>query len=399
MNDKKVRVLQIAIGGETYSGVASYLYQYYSHMDRNRVVFDFLFCTQNALRSKEKDEIFRKSNFYVLNAYQKSKKSVDYLKSYHGIDKVLKKYQYDFVVVNTSNIEIEYVALRAAKKNKIPVFIAHAHNSGMFFTSNSLRNRLKPIFNGVNMFCQKNVVKKADYLFACSQFAGKLTFGESAIYMDKFRVIQNGIEVSKFKYNSEIRKKVRFEFGIDDNITIYGNVGKLSEQKNIGFLIQTFSEIHRVNMNTLLWVIGEGENKEVLMELVKSLDLTDYVRFLGERNDVASLMQAMDCFIFPSKGEGLGIVAIEAQAAGLPIFISDAVPKDVMITNFAYQLPLVLGYRKWAEEIMKISLNGKLRENTEKSVMKAGYEINIEAKKMTEFFVAEKRKRKDEIYS
>ena len=388
MSQKKTKVLQILTGGKTFTGVSSYLYQYYKRMDRERIQFDFLFCRENSMEIHMGEPVFKDSRFYPLNAVTRSN-SLDYFRFMAGTRRILKENEYDIVIVNTSVIMVVMACLLALPTQKRPVFIAHAHNSDTIFTQNSRRGRSRKLFQVIDSICRYFVVRKADYLFACSKRAGQATFGSFADKSDKFRVINNAIDTAAFSFDRSDRQAVRNEWNVGRETIVFGNVGKLSYGKNQAFLMKVFYSVHEANPKSILWLIGEGPERETLETMIRELNLEDSVFLLGQRNDVHRLMQGMDCFVFTSISEGLGIVAVEAQAAGLPTVVSDGVPEEIMITDRVVQLRLSDGPEEWAKCILGLELP---MDETERSVSgvvaKAGYDIEAEARKLTDLLTS-----------
>lgn len=379
------------VGGKNFTGIASYLHQYYKFMDRNKVQYDFLCCRENSMKIKMHDPIFCNSKFYELNAVKKNSNSNDYFKIIREVRKILKKGQYDAVVVNTSVITIVMACILANFPRHVPYFIAHAHNTEIILKKSSVRRKISFIMNIFDKICRFIVNRYSSYLFACTVSAGECTFGRSAIKKKKFIIVKNAIDIRKFIYNVKTRNKIREEMGISSDTFVYGNDGQLNKVKNQKFLIEVFAEIHKKQRSSELWLIGDGVERESLLDLIEKLDLKNCVKMLGQRNDVDKLMQAMDCFVFTTLSEGLGIVAIEAQAAGLITIISDGVPNDVMITNLVHQLPLSGGSKMWAKEILKTIEKADIRRNTLSDIVKAGYDIHRAAGWMTNFYVSLKR--------
>ncbi len=388
MKSRQIKVLQITIGGKNFTGVASYLYQYYKYMDRSKVHFDFLFCRENSMAIKMDDHLFCDSKFYVLNAVKKNTSSNDYFKIIVGLRNILTKEQYDVVVVNTSVVLVIMACALANFPHRTPSFITHAHNTEIILENNALRKKIGFFMNIVDGVCRFFINRYSSFFLACSELAGNYTFGRRITKSNKFMVIRNAIDIQKFRYDTVIRDRIRLEMGVDSNIHIIGNVGQLIKRKNQKFLIEIFSEIYKRQSNFELWIIGEGYEKEELFNLIEKLNLKDSVKMLGQRDDVSDLMQAMDCFVFTTLSEGLGIVAIEAQATGLITFVSDGLPKDVLITDLAYQLPLSGSTKMWADTVLEVVKNTKLRKDTSSEIVRAGYDIISEADRMTNFYVS-----------
>lgn len=390
-SSKKVRVLQILVGGDTFTGISSYLYQFYSYMDREKVHFDFLFCTENSLKMKQDDPIFDDSLFYELHARKKNSSSTDYIAAYKGIKKHLKNHKYDFVVINTSVVAAIVACIMAAKNHPELCIISHAHNMNVLFKNHSLRGRLKKLTGIFDNGCRSIIRRNCRYFFACSEEAAIATFGKKISQDKRLRIINNAIDIDNFIFDPNIRSRIRDNIDIDEDTFVYGNVGKLSDQKNQSFLINVFSEIHRIKPKSELWIIGEGSERANLEKQASELKLDKAVRFWGQRSDVNELLQAMDCFVFTSKSEGLGIVAIEAQASGLPTIISDGVPVSASITDLCKQLTLRLSSERWARAVIEFCEKNQKRENMKQKIIDSGYEIKTEARKMTDFFLRYKK--------
>lgn len=224
MKENVIRVLQISIGGERFTGVASYLDQYYIHMDRKRVRYDFLFCRQNAMAIRMDDPIFSNSKFYALNAITNFG-SNDYFRIMRQMRKIIMREQYDAVVVNTSVVSIVIASIVSNFLRRIPCFIAHAHNAEIVLEESALRRRYALFFKVTDAMCRFITNHYSSFLFACSTHAGLITFGNGAIKKKKFRVIHNAIDTDKFRYSAKIRNRVRSSMGIDSSTCVYGNVG------------------------------------------------------------------------------------------------------------------------------------------------------------------------------
>lgn len=164
-------------------------------------------------------------------------------------------------------------------------------------------------------------------------------------------VINNGIEIEKFRKKTD-RSSIEKELGIDKNSYVIGHVGRLDKQKNHKFLIDVFNELHKVNHNAFLLMIGNGQEKERIIKQLQSYGLEDNYKILSNRNDIPELLKAMDVFVFPSLFEGLPVSLIEAQEAHLPCFVSDTVTNKAFISNLITTLSLKDSATKWAKKII-----------------------------------------------
>jgi glycosyltransferase involved in cell wall biosynthesis len=213
-------------------------------------------------------------------------------------------------------------------------------------------------------------------------------FGNRIINGSKFIKFNNGIDVEKYRYNSDMRRIKRLEFDIDGKYVL-GNVGRLSYQKNQAYLLDIFESIRYKNSNTVLFIVGEGELENELKEKAKLKKIENYVYFLGSRDDINDLMQIFDVFVFPSHFEGLGIALVEAQASGLKCFASTNVPKESNILGNIEYLDCNLSPDIWADKINTYLLS-KIefdRESAADCVIKNGYDIKSNIRVIENFYM------------
>lgn len=178
-------------------------------------------------------------------------------------------------------------------------------------------------------------------------------FNQRVMQNPNYKVIVNAIDVKKYNKNDEIRMKYRKEFNVQDKIVI-GHVGRFHFQKNHQFLIKIFKCLSERNQRYHLLLVGQGQIEQEIREYVKQKNLESRVTFLGARSDLDKIYQTMDLFILPSLFEGLGIVALEAQAALLPCVLSDGVPKIVRVNDNVIFVPLKNTPEQWADAVEKM---------------------------------------------
>lgn len=238
----------------------------------------------------------------------------------------------------------EPILFRTARRNGIRI-IMHVHEP-----RNECNNR---IIRFIKKQIEYENVKMAHEFFACSESTSKVFFEKYDI--NNVHVISNGINNDSFKFESKIREEVRKQLGF--NGIIIGNVGRLTEVKNQMYLLQIMKALQEKEQYTLA-IIGQGEDEKKLIKFVEENNLRDRVVFLGERGDVARILQALDIFLMPSKFEGLGIALLEAQAAGLKCIISDSIPDEAIETNLVTKLPTDLEtLKEWVNAITNLDLS------------------------------------------
>ena len=238
--------------------------------------------------------------------------------------------------------------------------VVHSHNSA---TDKKRLHRL----------CRPLLKIVSSHYAACSKVAADYMFGNTKLPV---LIIPNVIDTAAYAYNPQLREAKRSELGVQDKLVIC-HVGRISNQKNPFGLIDIFSEIHRKDSNAVLLSVGDGELADEFHVYIQKKQLGDAVHCLGRRSDVAEILQAADVFLLPSFYEGLGIVAIEAQAAGLPCVISNSIPPEVICTDHVTSLSLKLPPAKWADEILRAARLP--REDTSAQLKKAGFDISCSA--------------------
>ena len=209
-----------------------------------------------------------------------------------------------------------------------------------------------------------------DY-WACSRLAAEFMFPRDVV--ERYEFIPNGIDIEKFRFNDEVRKKVRKDLGIEGKLVI-GNVGRLCYQKNQENLIEVFAKLQSERPESVLLLVGEGEMKAELQQQVEKLGIADKVLFYGVTDKVEQLLWAMDIFVFPSRFEGLGIVAVEAQAAGLPVICSDGVPNEAVVSDLVEKVDLRSGVDSWVESILHCQIDAD-RLAVHEQVQKSGFAV------------------------
>lgn len=387
MLDNMVKVLQIAHGMETFGGVESFLLQYHSHMNMDIVQCDYLFCCNNTFEKYQDNPIFINSKIIALNDLKTTNNTFfNYIRMVKDINKFLIKNKYNIIHINTSNIFLQFICAVFVKRTCVK--IAHSHSSRIVVINPGFKQTIKNILkNLVTPICQYFIRNNNDYLLACSKLAGIALFGRKGLDTNKFRIVKNAIKMDAYLYNEETRNILREKYNIIEKNIIYGTVGRLAESKNLLFLIDIFNKLHLKNPNSLLWIIGDGPMRTSIEKYVKKRSLDNVVFLLGEHDNVADYLQAMDCFIFPTVYEGLGIVAIEAQAASLITVVSDAVPEEAKITELCYTIPLSDNAESWAKQISTIMETAPVRREMSDKIIQAGYDINSAAKELEMFYL------------
>lgn len=369
---KPVSVLQIGMT-RNIGGLETYLMQQFEHINRDVLRYDFVNITG------EYDIVFsdkiKNAGSKIYNICSRHKNPILH---YWQWIKLLRKYKgrYKAIVLNTNSLEYVF-PIFIANFFDIKMRIIHSHNAG-FENKIGIGRKILIGFNRLLLNFS------ATHYFACSRKAGEWMFGKDK----KFALIHNAIDVNCYKYNLEKRKEKRKNLNLENKFVI-GHVGRFVYQKNHDFLIEVFYEIYKILPEAILILIGDSvEDKLYLNEVkrkIKELNLEESVKFLGMRNDVPELMQAMDCFILPSRFEGLPLVGIEAQTSGLLCYLSDVITDEIKITDLVNFISLKKTPEFWAKRIVK---NRKyIRKNKIEEITTSGYNIDREIKKIEKFYV------------
>jgi glycosyltransferase involved in cell wall biosynthesis len=261
------------------------------------------------------------------------------------------------------------------QKQGVPVRIAHSHSS-------SQDKNLKYL---IKLFYMRLIPRYATQLFACGKEAGDWMFRGAP-----YRVINNAVDTTKYTYSPEIQNQMRKQLGINGDALVIGHVGRFDAVKNHTFLIDCFVHLKKQRDNAVLLLVGDGGLRQEIQEKAKTCGLTDSVIFTGLRSDVPELMQVMDIFVFPSLYEGLGIAAIEAQAAGLPCLVSDGVPEECAKTDRVVHCALKDGPQKWAEQILQMCHTA--RQDTSEQIAQAGYDLKENALWLQNYYLEQWKK-------
>lgn len=338
------------------NGTETFIMNVFRTIDRTKYMFDFLVFSDSVVgyynEAKELGATIyrlpkRKDGFWIYKNY---------------LDDFFKKNSKKYIALHwcgcslTSILPIYY-----AKKYGIQVRIIHSHNSNVDKIHSKILHSINKLF----------LSRLATTALACSDVAAKFFFTNTK-FENKYLVLKNGIDLNRFQYNPELRLSTRTNLGISSEFVI-GHIGRFTKVKNHSFIIDVFYEVQKVKKDAMLLLIGVGETMDIVKEKVNHLGLQDYVLFLGLCENTHELLQAMDCFLFPSLYEGLPFALLEAQASGLPVYTSTNVSAEVDITNNVSFISLDTPANKWGKIILS---NEICRTNVNEKIVNNGYSIN-----------------------
>ncbi len=355
---------------ENLGGVERLIYSYYKELDRNKLQFDFLINVEKVPFRSEIEKLG--GRFFVI-----PRKTKDYVGYKNRLKAFFDKYAKEYIAFwfnSNSLANLDY--LTYAYHYGIKKRIVHSHNT------KETRGIVYKVFHQLNKGKDRRMA--TDY-WACSVDAGRFFFGEEIVKSDRFRVINNAINLKEFSFDGKKRAEWRGKIGIDDNVILYGNVGRLSYQKNHAFLFRTFKKFVSKNENAHLILIGTGELEDDIKKQLKDLELEQYVSLMGRQFDIPGILQALDAFLMPSHYEGLPIAAIEAQAAGLPCILSDTITKEVKFLD-SCKYESINSEDKWVLAMEKAAEIP--RSSDRAAIQEAGFDIEKETAKLEEYLLS-----------
>lgn len=361
----KIKVAHI-IGKMGSGGVEAVVMNYFRNIDRESFEFTFIVDEDSALPQKEEIESLGGS-IIIVPKYQKLHLFI------FSLIKTFKKNKYDIVHSHLNTLSV--FPLFAAWVARIKVRIAHNHSTTN--EKEKLRNMIKSTLKPFAKIF-------ATHYFACTKFAGEYLFGKRNVENGTVTIINNAIDIDSFKYDEQIRNKIRKGLDIDDVTTVIGHIGRFTSQKNHEFMIDVFSNYKNINSKSKLLLIGEGPLQEEMEQKVKKLGIGDSVIFFGTTTKPYEYYQAMDFFLFPSLYEGLGMVLVEAQYASLPSISSTEVPLEAKVSDLVEFISLKEEAIVWANLIEDQLDKGIKRETN--YVDSEIYDIEKEAKELEKVY-------------
>lgn len=340
---KKIKVLHVVSALHT-GGVERLLLNYYSNMDRNLFHFDFVV---------HRDDVGILENYFIgmdSKVYHIPSLRESFTKNLSEFIKLILNNQYDFIHFHLGYYS-SFAAIAAKVYQPKAKIIIHSHIA--YEPLNLLSKVIKIILSKID-----NLI--SDISCACSYDAGVYQFGKRAMASEKVNIVYNAININSYLYNEDLRKTIRSELNLDKKI-VFGNIGRLTDQKNQAFLLDVFKKIHDSFPNTSLLLIGAGEDEAKLKKTLSKFCIENDVLFLGAKMDAEAYYNCFDLFLLPSKYEGLGMTLIEAQVNGLPCISSKHVPEEVNITGTIEFLPLDEDF--WIERIIQLIENNSIKRN------------------------------------
>lgn len=351
-----------------YGGVGHMIFEFCRNISLEEIRFDFLYYEDISAEEKELIKSYQ-GTFYKVPRYSKNP-----VKFYRKITEFYKEHEYDIVHIHASTAMLIVYALPVWKSKNTKIFY-QSHNDCVDGFINLFFHFL---FRYIVLAC-------VDYKIAVSNVAAQFMYGKKGL--KKIYILKNGIDVNKYMFNDKLRKIVRNRLGIQEEFVI-GHIGRFTYQKNHQFIIKVFEKIQKTDLDTRLLLVGNGEEQQKIEQLVREKNLTDKVIFYGISKCVEEVLCAMDCFIFPSNYEGLGIVVLEAQANGLPVVASDRVPVEAKVTDRCIMLSLTQDTPQvWADTILHFKTIDSNRQLINQKLKENGYDIQEIANELKKIYL------------
>lgn len=377
---KKICIAEIFAEPLSYGGQESFIINMYENFTKENLKYIFFtpyYCDnerlKNDIQKKNCDKLI-----YMNKSFNSKFRKIIFMKE-------LKKF-----LKNNKNIDIAHIhsgsifalakGAKICNKHKIKRIIVHSHCTGI---ENKKHKIIKKVY-------EKYFLKYATDFFACSKDAAEFKFPQEIIKKNKYFIAKNGIDIDKFEFNNNLREKYRNKMNLNNNLVLI-NIGRMEEQKNQIFLIDIMNDIvnNKKRNDIKLIIVGTGNLENIIKRKIDDYNLNKNIILLKNRKDVKALLDTSDLFVFPSIYEGLGIVAIEAQANGLPTLCSEFVPLEANVTSLFIQEKLIKGISAWSDLIENMLKKSKIRENMNDIIKAKGYDVKEAAKLLEEKYLEE----------
>ena len=360
--------IAIIVGKMDSGGKKNLIMEYYRHIDRNIVQFDFI-CDSDSQAIPEEEIKKLGGRVYKVAPYQNIVRNMSDMK------RIFEQNQYS--VVHAYNSTMNLFPMAVAKSCNVPVRISEslsmAHEGDW---KTVLKKMLRPMSKWF-----------ANYYMSCGEDCGRWQFGDKLFDEGKVRVFKTVINTDVNKYDESLRNATRKEYGIEENIVI-GHIGRLTEQKNTLFIIDIFNALVKKEPKAKLLVIGDGNLREAMLAKIDEYGIKNSVLYLGRREDIPQFYNAMDCFLLPSLYEGLPVVGVEAENCGLPMFFSTEIPEESSACDdLGVFMSLEKTPEEWADAILQaVKKNMPVRKGKTEEVKAAGFDSGVEANKLLEYY-------------
>ena len=373
---KKLTILLVIDGRVRRAGIQTLMLDICQRIDKEKFQIIWYFTGDLEELDFYKEVIAQSKEIYYRKHVRKTRVG-RYIQMLRDIKQILNVYHIDILHVNSGLHITHGIVLLYGKLFKINKRISHAHGVNMKYKKNTLSVKEK-------LECQilkKLIVSNANILIACSKETGEIVFGSKT----RYHILKNGIDLDSFMYSEKLRTKSREDFNLTDKFVV-GTIARFSKVKNYPFLINSFEMVLKNKENAMLLLVGDGEEKEEILAMVKQKGIEKNVIFVGHTNEVTKYLHIMDVFVLPSFTEGLSLVTVEAQVSGLPCVVSTGLPDEILLTDKIQNYPLSDGFSKWANYILE-SKKYTVRKNNIEVIRKQGFDIEDTVQSLEELYL------------
>lgn len=373
---KKLTILLVIDGRVRRAGIQTLMLDICQQIDKEKFQIIWYFTGDLEELDFYKEVIAQSKEIYYRKHVRKTRVG-RYIQMLRDIKQILNVYHIDILHVNSGLHITHGIVLLYGKLFKINKRISHAHGVNMKYKKNTLSVKEK-------LECQilkKLIVSNANVLIACSKETGEIVFGSKT----RYHILKNGIDLDSFMYSEKLRTKSREDFNLTDKFVV-GTIARFSKVKNYPFLINSFEMVLKNKENAMLLLVGDGEEKEKILAMVKQKGIEKNVIFVGHTNEVTKYLHIMDVFVLPSFTEGLSLVTVEAQVSGLPCVVSTGLPDEILLTDKIQKYPLSDGFSKWANYILE-SKKYTVRKNNIEVIRKQGFDIEDTVQSLEELYL------------
>lgn len=370
---RKIRILQLPVANAR-GGITQYVLNNLKHIDRGRFTFDLVTRSKNLDFADEVADLGGRIHYLSCSSLEDEKTFIREMSAILDTG-------YDAVHLHTSYWNGLW-AEKLAMERHCPAVIVHAHSTNVDLVDPEKRHRALELHYKLRGEFSERL---ANRFCACSMAAADWLFGAN-IPREKIRLFNNAVDVEAYAYNPGTREKMRRELGLAGRLVL-GQVGRFTYQKNHALLLDIFARVRETLSEAVLMLIGDGELQGETRHRAAALGLEKDVLFLGRRADVPDLMQAMDIYLQPSRFEGLGLVLVEAQTAGLPCLASEFVPPEARVgPNLTY---LPYDAEVWAEKVLALARASSPRRDCSGLTAEAGYSLKEQIKQLERLYTGE----------
>lgn len=360
--------IAVIMGKMDSGGKKNLVMEYYRHVDRDKVQFDFI-CDSDSKAIPDDEIRSLGGRVYRIAPYQRI------IHNMLDIRKLCVDNHY--LVMHAYNSTMNVFPMFVAKITGVPVRISESLSMAH---EREFKTVLKKLLKHMSKWF-------ATHYMSCGEDCGRWQFGNKLFDAGKVSVFKTVVNTKFNKYDSKVRECTRKEYGLEGKMVI-GHIGRFVPQKNPLFLLDVVAEVFKREKDAILLLIGDGDLKEEMHKKIEKLGISNQIKYLGRREDIQQFYNAMDAFLLPSLYEGLPVVGLEAQSCGLPIFFSTEVTTEASVCELGHFLKLSDSPEKWAVELIKVMKDNMLvRKSRAEDVAKAGFDSASEALRLQKYYM------------